>query len=170
MNKKSFIIFVWVILLSACVSQKKALQSSNSLNNSQPENTWKIDKVIQTAKEYLGTPYKYAGNDKKGIDCSGLTSRAYESVGIKLPRIAGDQTQAGKKVSLQNLQKGDLVFFKESVKASNKITHVGVVSSVKEVGKDVIFIHASTSKGVMESQLFSKYWKPLIVTAVRVIE
>jgi starvation-inducible outer membrane lipoprotein len=45
MNKKSFIIFVWVILLSACVSQKKALQSSNSLNNSQPENTWKIDKV-----------------------------------------------------------------------------------------------------------------------------
>ncbi len=167
----NILIVVCAILFSACIFQKKTLQNSSSLNNSQPvENTWKIEKVIQTAKLYLGTPYKYAGDDKKGIDCSGLTCKAYESVGIKLPRIAGDQIRAGKKISLQNLQKGDLIFFKKSVKSSNQITHVGLVSSVREAGKDVIFIHASTSRGVIESQLFSKYWKPLVVAAVRVIE
>jgi cell wall-associated NlpC family hydrolase len=126
--------------------------------------------VIAEAKKYLGTPYKYAGNDKKGIDCSGLTCRAYESIGVKLPRIAGDQTKAGISVKENKIQIGDLVFFKASKKSSNKITHVGLVSEVKEPSKNVIFIHASTSKGVMESQLFSDYWKPLIVDIVRVIK
>ncbi|MCS6795918.1 MAG: C40 family peptidase [Raineya sp.] len=172
MNKNLFFIFVMLLsgFISSCVSSKKIISSNNYSPSQNQDRKVQIEKVIQTAKTYLGTPYKYAGNDKNGIDCSGLTCKAYESIGIKLPRIAGDQTQIGNKIALQDIQEGDLVFFKESMKASNKITHVGIVSKVNEPNKDVIFIHASTSRGVIESQLFSKYWKSLIVSVVRVIK
>jgi cell wall-associated NlpC family hydrolase len=163
-----YYVFVLSIFLSACTF--RASKSSLTQQNSPKRENQQALRVVQEARKYLGTPYQYAGNDRKGIDCSGLTCRAYESINIKLPRIAGDQTKSGKSVSQNNLEIGDLVFFKASKKASNKITHVGLISEVKEQGKNVIFIHASTSKGVMESQLFSDYWKPLIVGAVRVIE
>jgi hypothetical protein len=77
------------------------------------------------------------------------------------------QVSAGKPVSAQQLQPGDLVFFKASTKSSGKITHVGIVT---EVSKDnARFIHASTSKGVIENDLLTGYWKPLLVKAVRVL-
>jgi len=167
---KIYLFFFLALLVASC--SFKGIPRSNSttsLSLTSAQQT-KANAVVEEAKKYLGTPYKYAGNDKKGIDCSGLTCRAYESIAVKLPRIAGDQTKSGTKVKTSNLQAGDLVFFKASKTSSSKITHVGLVSAVNESSKNVIFIHASTSKGVMESQLFSDYWKPLIVDVVRVIK
>lgn len=148
-----------------------ACKSSQKISNLPTSRTFhpKIERVISTAREYLGTPYKYAGNSKAGIDCSGLTCKAYENIGIQLPRSAEEQIKVGRKVSMKDIQQGDLVFFKPSKNASS-ITHVGIIAKVSATRKDVTFIHASTSKGVIESQLFSTYWQPLIAGFVRIIE
>jgi len=66
--------------------------------------------VISIAKQYLGVPYKWGGSSPSGFDCSGFTSYVYKKVGISLPRTSSSQQNFGTKVSLSNVQPGDLVF------------------------------------------------------------
>ncbi|WP_235614570.1 NlpC/P60 family protein [Streptomyces ambofaciens] len=86
--------------------------------------------AIAYAQEKLGTPYLWGGNgtaDQGGrFDCSGLTKAAYESVGIKLPRVANDQYNAGPHPSRGELLPGDLVFFSDDLTNSRAIRHVGM--------------------------------------------
>jgi len=123
------------------------------------------DKVIKTAKSYLGTPYQYGGSSKRGTDCSGLACQAYKSIGVSLPRVAGDQADVGERISIDDLKSGDLVFF-GAKKGSRKITHVGIVTNVKS-SHEILFIHASTSKGVIESNLFSEYYHKIYIKSSR---
>lgn len=127
-----------------------------------------ISTVIQTARSYTGTPYKFGGTTRAGMDCSALTGHAFQSVNITLPRTADKQALKGEKVAKENLQPGDLVFFATG-KKKRAITHVGIVTEVK--GKDnVKFIHASTSLGVMETNLYSDYFIKRFRGARRIIE
>ncbi len=66
--------------------------------------------VISIAKQYLGVPYKWGGSSPSGFDCSGFTSYVFKKVGISLPRTSSSQQNFGTKVSLSNVQPGDLVF------------------------------------------------------------
>lgn len=68
------------------------------------------DAVIANAKLYLGVPYVWGGSTPSGFDCSGFTSYVYRSVGISLPRTSRAQQNVGTRVSLNQLQPGDLVF------------------------------------------------------------
>lgn len=112
--------------------------------------------VITTAKSYIGTPYKYGGTTRVGMDCSALLYHSYYSVGIQLPRMSKDQAKIGQKVKMKDLKEGDMLFFATG-KRKNEITHAGIVTAVR--GKSEIrFIHASTSLGVTESNLFSPYY------------
>ena len=142
--KKQFLFFFTVIFLSSCVSQKK-LATKRQINN-----------VIGEARTYIGTPYKWGGNDRKGIDCSGLLVRSFESVGMKIPRTTSQQIDLGKKVSLKKSREGDLVFFAFG-KSKRKVTHVGLLSHVQNQ-KNINFIHASSSRGVVETQLIKDYY------------
>ena len=142
--KRSYLFFTLLIFLSSCISQKK-ISKTNTVNS-----------VIGNARTYIGTPYKWGGNDKKGIDCSGLLVRSFESVGMKLPRTTSQQIDLGKKVSLKKSKEGDLVFFAFG-KSKRKVTHVGLVSNRKN-NSDIKFIHASSSKGVIETQLIRDYY------------
>ena len=142
--KKHFLFFFTVIFLSSCVSQKK-LTTKRQINN-----------VIGEARTYIGTPYKWGGNDRKGIDCSGLLVRSFESVGMKIPRTTSQQIDLGKKVSLKKSREGDLVFFAFG-KSKRKVTHVGLLSRVQNQ-KNISFIHASSSRGVVETQLIKDYY------------
>ena len=53
--------------------------------------------VVVTARNYIGTPYRFGGNNKSGIDCSGLIHNSYAAAGIKIPRTAKEQSKYGKR-------------------------------------------------------------------------
>jgi len=147
-----FLLIFSFILIQGCGGSKKA-------------RTKKVNAVIQTARSYTGTPYKFGGTSRSGIDCSGLMLRSFESAGVKIPRTSDAQAKMGKKVSLNDLQEGDLIFFAMG-KKKRKITHVGMVTDVR--GKtDIRFIHASTKLGVMETNLKAEYYWKRIVQARR---
>ena len=122
-----------------------------------------IRTVISKAKTYLGTPYRYGGINQNGLDCSGLTTLSYRTIGVELPRSSKDQSKFGTPIKRKEIKPGDLVFF--TAKNNGKIDHVGMVTSVK--GSEVTFIHATTRKGVRFDQLNTGYWKNLFMSARR---
>jgi probable lipoprotein NlpC len=127
----------------------------------------KSNTVIQTARTYTGVPYKYGGTTRVGIDCSALLLHSFNSVNVKLPRVSSDQSKVGEKVKMNDLKPGDMLFFATG-KKKNQITHAGIVTSVKGK-KEVRFIHASTSLGVTESNLYSNYYLKRFKRARRVL-
>lgn len=118
--------------------------------NVQP-NEIKNEKLYQFIDEWYATPYKYAGFDKTGIDCSGFTCKLYESVyQKKISRASRDIYTSANEVEKQDLKEGDFVFFKIE---SKNVSHVGVYLMN---GK---FVHASTKKGVIISDLNEPYYQ-----------
>jgi cell wall-associated NlpC family hydrolase len=117
-------------------------------------------KLETTYQKYKGVKYKYGGTTPKGFDCSGFVQRVFdETFNIYLPRTTKAMMKIGKRVSLESLKTGDLVFFHPT----KKYYHVGIYMG------DGIFIHASTSKGVMKSNLQVKYWRRSFVKARRIL-
>lgn len=108
-----------------------------------------IDYLHEYFSRWRGVRYRYGGLSTKGVDCSGLTLRAYKELyGVKLPRTVVGQSKKGVRVKKTSLRPGDLVFFK----IGRFSRHVGIY-----LGGNT-FIHASRSKGVMLSDLDNVYW------------
>ncbi|NGM64845.1 C40 family peptidase [Sphingobacterium sp. SGR-19] len=108
-------------------------------------------KLYQFVYEWLGTPYRLGGDSKKGIDCSKFSLAVYENVfNTTIGYNSRNQYANVKPIRKNDLQPGDLVFFKIR---SRQITHVGIY-----LGDDK-FAHASSSRGVMVSNLNEAYWK-----------
>lgn len=124
------------------------------------------EKIINNAEAYKGVRYKYGGATKKGMDCSGLIHTAFKEEQVELPRISKDMATHGDWVAIKEVQKGDLLFF-ATKKGSRKVNHVGLVTSSR-IG-NVEFIHSSSSKGVITSNLAEKYWYFAFVQARRVL-
>ena len=126
-----------------------------------------IPKVVEVARTYSGTPYRSGGNDKSGIDCSGLICSVYSEIGVKVPRISWQQSEFGAEVgSLEDIKPGDWVFFVPEAGKEGYVSHAGIVTDVRNQS-EIIFIHASTSRGVREDNLFSTYFKGRFVKAMR---
>ncbi len=105
------------------------------------------------AAQWLKVPYRNGGNTKKGVDCSGLICQIYPKVyGVNLPRTTGGMAAQCRKVLKSDLKTGDLVFFQTSGKKKG-INHVGLFL------KKGYFIHASTSRGVIVSNLKETYYR-----------
>ncbi|EJL75688.1 C40 family peptidase [Chryseobacterium populi] len=158
-------------LINSFLAEKAAsiANAKNSIKNSQIAKAVKynktIDNILTEAETYLGTPYRYGGMTRNGIDCSAFVLSVFgAAAGLSLPRVAASQAQEGERIEKENLQKGDLIFFSHG----RRISHVGIVESVTEDG-EVKFIHAATSRGVMISSLNDSYWGPKYRFAKRVI-
>ena len=133
--------------------------SASALNNSAGSSI--AGKIVATAKKYIGVPYVWGGSTPNGFDCSGFVQYVFNTHGKSLPRTTTEQYQVGTYVSKGNLKVGDLVFLQNTYREG--ISHVGIY-----VG-DSKMIHASSSKGVVISDLSTSYYVSHYYGARRVL-
>lgn len=164
--KKVLLLALLALFLTSCGASRKPTKTVVVGTSTTTASSKRISKVIQHAKTFEGTRYKFGGTDRKGMDCSGLVYVSFRKENIQLPRVSRDMAKQGIRLKLNETEKGDLVFFKTS-KNRKTINHVGLVVENK---KGVIkFIHSSSSRGVIVSSLAEKYWKNAFVEVRRVI-
>ncbi|MCW8879339.1 MAG: NlpC/P60 family protein [Kangiellaceae bacterium] len=138
---------------------KKVTGATKTVSATQPEEAQSQQGLQSFYRRWKGTPYKYGGLSSRGVDCSGFVFLAYKDVfNFSLPRMTRHQLRYGQRIEKSELQAGDLVFFK----TSKKVWHVGIY-----IG-DNRFIHASTSKGVITSNLDNPYWNSKYRVARRI--
>ena len=116
--------------------------------------------LLQTVTDWLGTPYSYGANSRRGTDCSGFVSQVFKKVyGITLKRSSRSMFSTVQRVAKTDMKAGDLVFFRHGKGA---IYHVGIYL------KDNRFAHAATNGGVMVSSLSQPYYHHNFYAAGRV--
>lgn len=133
------------LFFTACSSRPPApVQKVSSKHSSG------VQKLYEQYNRWRGTPYQYGGLSQKGVDCSGFVHQTYRSLyNISLPRSTKEQINSGKRVYINELKAGDLIFFKTGW----RLYHVGIYV---EKGK---FMHASSSRGVTISNINDAYWR-----------
>ena len=117
-------------------------------------------KILKTAAQYKGVPYVFGGTTPNGFDCSGYVQYVFAKNGIRLTRTADTQALEGKFVSKKSLKPGDLVFFTTYEPGAS---HVGIYA-----GNNQFWI-ATSSRGIMLSNLNDSYWGPRYYTARRIL-
>jgi cell wall-associated NlpC family hydrolase len=107
-----------------------------------------IDALINEAEKWLGVPYKYGGESKNGVDCSGFVMKVFSKCGTDIPRTSSQQYDVADYIDFTEKKPGDLLFFKNK----GTINHVGIY-----LGQGYM-IHASTSSGVIKQSIHDSYF------------
>ncbi len=164
-------------IATSCGSSRHAASSASrssraisaSSGKAKPTTTIKVDNslpqetraLLAEASKWLGTSYRYGGDTRSGVDCSGLVLNLYRSaLAIKLPRSSAQQQEYCSRISKKDLMEGDLVFFVTG--KGGKVNHVGMY-----IG-DGRMIHSSASRGVIVSGLDEDYYARNFHSAGRV--
>lgn len=115
-------------------------------------------KLVEYVNQWWGVPYRIGGSSMEGIDCSAFVKGlALDAFGVNLPRTSREQADICRAIDKNDLKEGDLVFFSQG----RSISHVGLYIYNNK------FVHASTSMGVVISDLDEPYWKKRFVRAGR---
>ena len=174
-----------IIFLSACISPAISTQQENALNetnlyNAVPDTIQSLadaDSLTISVKPFLtlaerkalleeqaqlwrGTPHRFGGTTRAGIDCSALVQTIFDdSFGTFLPRTTAEQSNVGKRIGTSELKAGDLVFYRINARTR----HVGIYID------NNAFLHASKSEGVAISSMDNAYWKRRFWMARRIL-
>lgn len=136
------------------------LQASQDEFEQMVQNVDIKSRLMDQYADWKGVRYRLGGTSKRGIDCSAFVQTTFrEQFGLVLPRSTYEQEDTGKSIQRTKLRPGDLVLFR----AGSTGRHVGIY-----IGNDN-FVHASTSNGVMISNLNESYWKNRYRDARRVL-
>ena len=148
-------------------AEKKRMDDFMYAGNEKEIDTHNVtpDEIIKTARQYLGVPHCMGGTTMKCMDCSGLLFTVFASHGITLPHNSEEQARYGRIITgIENLRKGDLVFFIRSYETSHFITHSGIY-----IGNNK-FIHTSAKAGVTITSLSDPWWNERYLFATRVLD
>lgn len=118
--------------------------------------------ALQAATSAIGVPYVWGGGTKQGFDCSGLTQWSYAQSGKQIPRTAQQQYNGAARVDLRQLQPGDLVFYENTYKSNERITHVAIYA-----GNGQVIMAPTEGQRVKYVALNDAYWGKHLVSGGR---
>ena len=151
------------IMFMGCASAPRYLQKGLAPPQTERFALPNDESLLGTINYYIGTPYKYGGESKSGMDCSAFVQAVYrDALKVSLPRTVAEQWEMGKSVSKDDLAFGDIVFFKTT--SSKTPSHSGIYIGGGR------FAQASASLGVTITPMSDKYWKKRYLGARRVIK
>jgi cell wall-associated NlpC family hydrolase len=127
--------------------------------------TRRLDAVMKTALALRGTNYRLGGETPaSGFDCSGFVRYVFERHQVGVPRTVAEQYEFGRKIKIEDIREGDLVFFATTAKGP---THVGIAIGPASPGE---FVHAPGSGGAVRVEHFdTAYWRNKLVGVRRVL-
>lgn len=150
-HPSSYFALLWLalsaFLLVGCQSQ---MSESPHYASGLSDPAYARSALYEQYQAWQGVPYRTGGASRRGVDCSAFMQLTFrEQFAMQLPRDTDSQAHLGRAVSSRQLRPGDLVFFN----IGRSTRHVGVVVEKNK------FLHASSSKGVMISDLNQPYWQ-----------
>lgn len=150
-------------------NQPKSVLNENNADDYElagDNSSYMVKQLINTAEANLGAGYHTGGtNPDTGFDCSGLMFSTFKKFDITLPRSSNDMAKVGRKLDDDEIQKGDLIFFRTN--GRSVINHVGMVTEVS--ADEIKFIHSSTQKGVIISSTKEPYYGRTFAQANRIL-
>ncbi|MEK7257421.1 MAG: C40 family peptidase [Bacteroidota bacterium] len=146
-----------------------AAENSEPIAEARINNTSEIqlrDEIVGYAQKHLGTKYRPAGKTPGAFDCSGFVYHVMKEFEFRMASCSGLQERQGKKITREEAQPGDLVFFRRSKKT--RVFHVAMVLSNED--GNLTLIHSTSSRGVVIDKLKeSAYWRSKIMTVRNVL-
>lgn len=130
---------------SSSSSSRKTISSLSTSSNNSSSGSLR-SKIVNYALRFEGNPYVWGGTSlTNGADCSGFTQSVLEDFGIYIPRTSRAQASSGRRVSLDDIRKGDLVFYTKN----GRINHVALY-----IGNGQVISAKSRSQGIQINNLY----------------
>jgi cell wall-associated NlpC family hydrolase len=144
-------VFVLALPLEACENNQSESQASDSPEAAIKDTAYfrtspatKAQRIVNYAATLLGTPYKVAGKDEKGFDCSGFVAYVFKNQAINLPSSTKALIELGREINLSEAAPGDLIFFTGTDPNSTEVGHAGII--VSHTSDSTTFIHSSSAR------------------------